>query len=743
MSAEYSPVRHRAAIERVLAAAQGADPKLDSAPKVWTTFAVAKHLDIVGSPLTDYFVTWLRAFPNSVFLEVLTEASHIMADHLQVYDLERDTFAMLVGEEALDSMHRAKVPEANRKRSTFGRKKEDLPEHIQTRVEYASQKLTERVASDFDQLQSVGWIESLPEVQKLLSYTQPELQDHVSKVNTLLHDWVQGAIQHILRSLFATVPDTNLPVHGGEELLPRVERQLVFNRLSPEERILTRTFWNALETSDLFGGATNLDIIQGWPNTAELAPIVDKPAIIGVGYHRVQKVQLIAAIQAGQGQLMKLRREGQKVEDVTHTKTNLALRTFSTESGSYVPQEVAKRFNSLPFRPKSPVGEKSSLPTVPTSVYSTHLDAPDYYSPGAVPQPWEDVVPEYSKLSVESEKQSCNDQIDDLPETSDTTPLLGKENLPFGTEPYEDLASPQHSKPEPRAVEPQEHLPIFPETPKFFDLANFFSLGKFFYQAEDHIRRVTRSKLHYTDQMTRKEPYELLLLNTLVCLEDTEFQYLPLWAGGNDDGTGGVFQEDVPMPDVSFSTAGPSIHHGAAMHTISECDSVSIASGAGRDINIPTTSAPSSAYHMVNGAGSTNPSSNATVAGSYSTHLHRGQVYAADSVDDSSDTGDCFSVVARSEGMNPDNDEEENARRQIEAMERIEAAEQQSAQDKKAAVPDENYADLFGSEDDYQFEDEGNESDDTMTAEYSDCGSDVEDLMETTPGLADPRYGSV
>jgi hypothetical protein len=37
------------------------------------------------------------------------------------------------------------------------------------------------------------------------------------------------------------------------------------------------------------------------------------------------------------------------------------------------------------------------------------------------------------------------------------------------------------------------------------------------------------------------------LFDTLQTLSDAEFKYLPLWAGGNDDGSGGVF-EDPPVP---------------------------------------------------------------------------------------------------------------------------------------------------------------------------------------------------
>lgn len=43
------------------------------------------------------------------------------------------------------------------------------------------------------------------------------------------------------------------------------------------------------------------------------------------------------------------------------------------------------------------------------------------------------------------------------------------------------------------------------------------------------------------------------LFDTLTCLDDSEFKYLPLWAGGNDDGTGGVF-DDFPVPNMDAAS---------------------------------------------------------------------------------------------------------------------------------------------------------------------------------------------
>ena len=47
------------------------------------------------------------------------------------------------------------------------------------------------------------------------------------------------------------------------------------------------------------------------------------------------------------------------------------------------------------------------------------------------------------------------------------------------------------------------------------------------------------------------------LIDTLVCLDEDEWKFLPLWAGGYDDGEGGVFDEvDVPNDDAAGFKGG-------------------------------------------------------------------------------------------------------------------------------------------------------------------------------------------
>lgn len=63
---------------------------------------------------------------------------------------------------------------------------------------------------------------------------------------------------------------------------------------------------------------------------------------------------------------------------------------------------------------------------------------------------------------------------------------------------------------------------------------------------------------------TREMPLELT--DTLTCLTDHEYKFLPLWAEGNDDGSGGVFTDhDIPIQDADgFSAPGPVIRTGSA-----------------------------------------------------------------------------------------------------------------------------------------------------------------------------------
>ncbi|RMJ25935.1 hypothetical protein PHISP_03190 [Aspergillus sp. HF37] len=80
---------------------------------------------------------------------------------------------------------------------------------------------------------------------------------------------------------------------------------------------------------------------------------------------------------------------------------------------------------------------------------------------------------------------------------------------------------------------------------------------------------------------SREMPLELT--NTVACLTENEYKFLPLWAGGNDDGSGGVFTDhSIPIPEAGAFSApilaadpgSPTLSDSSyAIMTKSECES--------------------------------------------------------------------------------------------------------------------------------------------------------------------------
>jgi hypothetical protein len=60
-----------------------------------------------------------------------------------------------------------------------------------------------------------------------------------------------------------------------------------------------------------------------------------------------------------------------------------------------------------------------------------------------------------------------------------------------------------------------------------------------------------------------KDGIELLISDHLLTnLEESELKFLPIWAGGNDDGSGGVFQTELPTAVLGPTQPGPTYHTG-------------------------------------------------------------------------------------------------------------------------------------------------------------------------------------
>ncbi|KAI1096007.1 hypothetical protein F5B19DRAFT_437462 [Rostrohypoxylon terebratum] len=152
MIVDYCPIRHRANIIRLILAIQGHDLVLNSASRVYTLTGIANILDCT-SAIRDLVCTWLMEESNNAFIDINTEAAFKMAWTLKLANVTRAAFRILVVEKALDAL--STEPRANTSQYTiFGRSRIDLPDDMQTVVQYAALKLVDRVNQTLARLKS-------------------------------------------------------------------------------------------------------------------------------------------------------------------------------------------------------------------------------------------------------------------------------------------------------------------------------------------------------------------------------------------------------------------------------------------------------------------------------------------------------------------------------------------------------------------------------------------------------------
>ncbi|KAI1209901.1 uncharacterized protein F4807DRAFT_460194 [Annulohypoxylon truncatum] len=165
---DYCPIRHRANIIRLILAIQGHDLVLNSAPRVYTLTGIAHILDCT-SIIRDSVYTWLMTESNTEFIDINAEAAFKMAWTLELANVTRAAFRILVVERAFDTL--SIEPRAEEARYTiFGRPRVDLPDDLQTVVQYAALKLVERVQQTLGKLKSDQFYDLLEisEYQKLV-----------------------------------------------------------------------------------------------------------------------------------------------------------------------------------------------------------------------------------------------------------------------------------------------------------------------------------------------------------------------------------------------------------------------------------------------------------------------------------------------------------------------------------------------------------------------------------------------
>ncbi|KAF6815458.1 hypothetical protein CSOJ01_03541 [Colletotrichum sojae] len=150
---DYCPIRHRVNILRLMCVIAQKQVIIDSAPRVWTLVAVAKILDCT-SVVRDLVLQWLMSHNNTVFIEILPEESLQLGVALQLEEVTRAAFRILVNELALEEAAAPNgVPKAAAY-TVFGRKRHDPGDDLNNLVQHAARAMVERVSGPLKRLTS-------------------------------------------------------------------------------------------------------------------------------------------------------------------------------------------------------------------------------------------------------------------------------------------------------------------------------------------------------------------------------------------------------------------------------------------------------------------------------------------------------------------------------------------------------------------------------------------------------------
>ncbi|KAI9756903.1 MAG: hypothetical protein M4579_003657 [Chaenotheca gracillima] len=548
---DYTMTRHCTAIERVLLAIEDQDPKINSAPKLWTFFVMAKFFDCVPAAV-DHIISWIYATPNTRFIEVLPEVCSRIAVGLQNYTLCRDAFSVLVGEEALMVVSRGHGRDVGEGFAILGRKQEDLDEEFQTRVEYASKTFADRINAMFSALvdPNMDWVTKLPEYQKLLvakdrasshaqdSKSSNAAADPLDRLCKLLRQNIRSHILHVLVGAYEVKSERFL-----NPTIPASSKY--YNDLGTDGRILTKTFWKRLKQAR-FGeeqcrglkgvstkhaqdfltsqGAQLVHIApltsalqeckqsfeQRYPNTGGVSSTAKSPKISKSGLEALKQAQK-SSFHEGKDQ------SGSWNDNVTHSPL-VETEQHETAASSNVnasPRPLANFPESHISAQTSWTG-KTSAPS-PSSVL---LEIPQAIM---------------SALPPEANSSSLDASLED-----GLTRSLG--------------------------------TPALPSTSEYY--VHVFSILDFMSEAAKSVHMICERVLG------NSVAFDPGVTDSLLCLEDGEFQFLPLWAGGNDDGSGGVFGPSIPNAVAGPTEPGPHYHTGSGLSSAGTSDFSIVDDGA-------------------------------------------------------------------------------------------------------------------------------------------------------------------
>lgn len=602
---EYDAIRHRSAIVRLLQHIEGKRPKLDSAPKMWSLLAVAAFFDCV-EVVRDEIVSWLVADPNTRFLEILPEAACKIGLQLESPIITRAAFAVLVGDEALSLVSRSRgkhIAEQNR-RNVFGRRIEEYDEDLKTRIEYASRSFIESINGIFDDFLNVTceefhrseqWqrIKKLEDAVKACQHIHgKDAFIHLSLVKHLrdcLRNWVKG---HILKVLLAPLSHELCQAADANRLaedygsFPTVKpMSAIYSAMSYQERLFTSLFWRMLRSR--LTKHNNALVQQGSDSGRFDLDTVERALAHTYGIGNVHLDDINSAAMRLNSVVSTM------YSDACHQSGDVS----KPSEGAHV------SWDAEPTRSDGQDASRLSVTTLPFHKLNRSdglIDAcTSNHENNALDADMIDANNDFDTLliqSVEDKRRTLMNSIGSVP-IGRTRHRMGSKALDkfetrssatgerhehhfdawkdsedvfehngaFDEEDHEDTMRDIRRHQNDDVL---RHMKRRTNVADTADSLRFFSPGEFFQEAAKEIAKTCEKVLSIGDIN------EIQLTDTLVCLGPREFKYLPLWAGGDDDGSGGVFNEDLPIAIAGPAGPGPAYHTGFSAASISSGRSI-------------------------------------------------------------------------------------------------------------------------------------------------------------------------
>ena len=522
------------------------------------------------------------AEPNHLFIEILPEATFRIGIGLKNEMITKLAFSVLVSEHALVVAKRGITAKAARaKISPFRRIKEDLNDDMLSMVEDAGDAFQERIRKEYEAFvdSAMHWIEKLPEFQKLPSFeTARSLDPNITALKKVLRHFVRS---RIMACLF-------IPLDASQKLSANQHRwteqyvqewtldfdQAVYFTLSPAERILTVFFWQklrGLNWSEFTPGLHDLRGLKAAPvndlDSAEGKVTDDSSTIypardyaVARGVDMVNGSMLNTSVRNANAVIKQAVDNGTYIYVPPTAATSLTSGYAQSSGSTFTAAYGHRRGTSLPVRPK-PKQENWNYKEIVDAFFKEHQ--------GKVGSHGGKIHFSYDGTNDDKNTPQGSVQEEDEGVTLEDN---GKTKVVFRgthfsreasvTQPVLDYlnGTSYAQKGKGKEVEAEATTSAKPHNNVPAESIPLFNLELFLSQVKNHVDGVARKYLKRGAFDEHELNPAILLTDTILCLTDNEYAFLPLCVGGNEDGSGGVRGQPIPDADLGPSGPGPAFH---------------------------------------------------------------------------------------------------------------------------------------------------------------------------------------